>query len=86
MIPHHFKACAAGVIGGAACVSPVFAAGKDDAGGTFGVYLENDLFAGGALQNHPQGDTRHMVVSTVLLPLLAIFDASRRVLANTFVD
>jgi len=46
MIPHYFKACAAGVIGGAACVSPVSAAGKDDAGGTFGVYLENDLFTG----------------------------------------
>ena len=46
MIPHHLKACAAGVIGGAACVSLVSAAGKDDAGGTFGVYLENDLFTG----------------------------------------
>ena len=29
-----------------AAISTVLAAGKDDAGGTFGLYLENDLFAG----------------------------------------
>jgi hypothetical protein len=26
--------------------APAFAAGKDDAGGTFGLYFENDLFSG----------------------------------------
>ncbi|PAW67601.1 MAG: hypothetical protein B9S38_12235 [Verrucomicrobiia bacterium Tous-C4TDCM] len=46
MTPHHLKVCAACVIGGAVCVSPISAAGKDDTGGTFGLYLENDLFAG----------------------------------------
>jgi hypothetical protein len=37
MISRELKACAIGIIEGFACISPLYAAGKANAGGTFGI-------------------------------------------------
>ncbi len=70
-----------GIIVTAACLSAGHGAGKDDAGGTLGLYLENDLFAG-TDQHYTSGfklswsshNLEQLSDSRYANPLLPLFD------------